>query len=236
MFLGKRNEEKRKAATTQVGDRFAITYGQLSTPLYRFEEHPYHDAFAEENFHNLNMDEVANLWTVIEYIGENQFMDLVTGEIYIDQVNIDHVRDTVTREYEEEAQEMYCDLVEHPLGLRKITRLTTEIKQKILEETLPRQDEIILIMERKKKTAQKLVLDFYKRKNRAKMHQLYNEATIENKRIDEVIRKQKELEERRRQEEEARLAAIRLSQEIDPKFDIVFPINRAKCLTKRKED
>ena len=228
MKFGKRKETKREAAVTYVGDRFAINYGQLSTPLYRFEEHPYHNAYIEENYHNLNMDEIANYWTVLEYIGENQFMDLVTGEIYIDSVNIDRVKDTVTREYEDEAQTMYCDLVEHPLGLRNITSLTPEIKQKILEETMPNQDRIILVMEKKKKTAQKLVLDFYKRKNRGKMHQLYNEAMNENRVRDEEIARLRREEERKRAEEEKRLAHERLKAEIDPKFDAVFPITRSK--------
>lgn len=230
MIFAKQRDSKNQTTVTQVGDRFAIQYGQLSTPLYRLEEHSCHHTMIEKNFHNINMDEISNLWTVVEYIGENKFIDLVTGEIYIEQENIDSVKDTVTREYEDEAQNMYCDLVEHPLGLRKISQLTTEIKQKIMEETMPIQEKVILILEKKKKNAQKLVLDFYRRKNRAKLHRLFNEATIENNRRNEEIRRQKEIEDKRRQEEETRQAAIRLREEVDSKFDMIFPTTKRKIL------
>ena len=231
MRIGRRKEKEARKEGMQIGDRFAIQYGALSTPVYYEDEHPYTTATIISNFHNLNMGEISDYWTVLEYIGNNQFIDLITGEIIVKQTDIDLILDTVTIEYEQKALAQQQELLENPLAIGSydgysfngIKSLTTELKQKILEESMPRQEEIITTIQKKKKEARKLITIMYDKKNRGKMHRLFNEATEENIIRDREIAKQKQEEERRRQEEEKRLEQERLRSKVDPQFDLLFP-------------
>ena len=245
MLFRKRKEKKEEIRRgIQIGDRFAIQYGCISTPLYTEEEHPYTSATIKVNYHelrhcspDLDMD---HLWTVVEYIGEGKYMDLVTGEIFTGQVDADTIEDTVTQEYEEEALAKQSELLEFPLAFGSgrmfgtgRTELTTEIKQKIMQETMPKSDLIGAELEEWKKESREVITHLYDRKNKAKMHRLYNEAQEEERKRQEEARKQAELEERRRQEEERRLAAEQLRAMVDPKFDEMFPADKSKRLFRK---
>ena len=240
MKLKKRNEKKEEM---QIGDRFAIQYGDISTPIYYYSNRHYTAAKVKSNYHNLIMDEILDCWIVLEYLGNNQFIDLITGEIIVYQTNIKSILDTVTIEYEQEALEIQQELLEHPLAIGSydydeyshngIQSLTTEIKKKIIEESMPRQEEIISIIQKKKKEARKLISLLYAKKNRAKMHRLFNEGTIENKRRDIEAARRRQEEEKRRQEEEQRQAEERLIAEVNPQFNLLFPQEKAKTLIKK---
>ena len=235
MFFRKRKEKKEETKRTlQVGDRFAIKYGNLSTPIYYMNEHPYSCAEIPTNYHSLDMGDIANLWTVVEYIGDNQYLDLITGEIIIKQEKIDDIKDTVTIEYEEEALQQQKDLLEHPIAIGRsngynysgLTILTTEIKQSIMEESMTRQEEIISIIQEKKETARELIGKLYAKKNEDKMQELHHRALKENAEKERKLARQKAEAERIRKEEEKRIAQERLKAEIDPKFEKMFPIKK----------
>ena len=242
MIFGKRKRKKEETKKgPQIGDRFAIQYGSISTPVYYEDEHPYYSAIIKTNYHNLNMGDISKLWTVVEFIGDDQYLDLITGEIITSQVDIHDIKDTVTLEYEDEAQEKHDELLEHPLAIGSdgcITQpglhpLTTEIKQSIVETTMPRQDEVCTVIRKKKEEAKKLIIKMYEKKNRAKMHQLYNEALIEDKKRTAEAERRRREEERRRQEELKRMEEERLRAEIEPKFDAIFPRVKGKIFTKK---
>ncbi len=236
MLFGRKREEKKVEVKQgrQIGDRIAIKYGSLSTCISYIDEHPYHPAIIQCNMHNLPMGQIASLWTVLEYIGNNQYIDLVSGEIIGYQTDADSVLDTVTLEYEDRARSLQERLLESPIaigsfdgyGSRGICQLTPEIKKMIMEETMPRQEEIISTLSAKKEEARSLIMDFYAKKNRGMMHRYYNVAVRENEEFDRRERERRLAEERRRKEEEERRAAERFRAEIDPKFDAMFPPKR----------
>ena len=93
MFFRRKKEEKKVETRKQlqVGDRFAVKYGFLSTPVYYMDQHPYTSAEIPTNYRNLAMGNISELWTVVEYIGDNQYLDLISGEIIVRQENIDHI-------------------------------------------------------------------------------------------------------------------------------------------------
>lgn len=243
LFRKRKEQEQERREGIQIGDRFAIQYGAISTPVYYEDEHPYTSAKIKTNYHDLGMGEISECWTVLEYIGDKQFIDLITGEIIVYQTDIDFILDTVTIEYEQKALAKQQELLENPLALGNydgfhfhgITQLTPNLKKIIIEESMPRQEEIISTIQKKKQEARKLISTMYERKNRGKMHKLYNEAAKENERRNAELARQKREEERKRQEEERRLAQERLSAQVDPQFNLLFPQGKAKTLIKRKK-
>ena len=222
-LFGRKKKEEKKGI--QVGDRFAIKYSSIATPLYYKDEHPYSCAMIKYNSHDLDCGEIGELWTVIEYIGDGQFLDLISGEVFRKQIFEEYVHDTVTQSYEEVALKEQQELLDSPLaiGVHGYSELTTEIKQSILQKTMPKSKEIISTLGEMKEEAVKLISFTYERINKAAMAKQHEEALAEDRRRAEEARRQRLEAERLQKEEERRLAAERLQAEIDPKFDAVFP-------------
>mgnify|MGYP007056184824 CR=1 FL=1 len=256
MLFDRFRKKEKKAEELRMGKRFAVKYGSITSPLAEEEEHPYYSVMIINPLWKAEEDSIDELWTVVEYIGEGKYLDLVTGEIYPTQKLDITIRDTVTREYEEEALKDQEELLTNPLSIisgrhRGLTEtmlrpavceLTPEIKKSILEETMPQQEHIQEVLAARKKFYIEKLKQFYETKNGRKMVELQKAAQEEDRRYkleqdrikaeQERIRKEQEQEEMRRRQEEER---AKLKVLIDPLFEQAFPTTKdVKQKRKRK--
>lgn len=207
----------------QVGDRFAVRYSSLESCICYLDEHPYTGATITTSKCDLYLGDYDELYTVVEYIGDGQYLDLVTGMIFVKRVLDDTIKDTVTEEYQEEAIERKNLLIEHPISFRTSCELTTEIKKDIMDKTMPAQEEILEAIKKEEEKAREIVIDTYSEIDSFALKR----QLLEKKRLEEEKRKEEEKrireEEKRKREEEKIQAAIQLKAEVDPKFDQLFP-------------
>ncbi len=245
-----RKEKKQEVKINQteekrIGKRYAMQYGRISTPISSKEEHPYSSAILVCNYHELSAEPIAKLWTVVEYLGNGQYLDLITQEVYRKQTPDEDILDTVTQSYERKALEQESSLLHQPLAIGSYSYyqnglvmqdLTPELKQKIIEESLPRKEEIISVVETMKEEAKKKIVLFYKQKNERKINQYQLAAERENEEIDRKRREEEYLQELARIEQEKLAREEALRKQVDPEFDRLFPTDSAnKILTKRKK-
>ncbi len=245
-----RKEKKKEVKIDQteekrIGKRFAMPYKRLSTSISTKEEHPYTCATMICNYYELSADPISELWTVVEYLGNGQYLDLITGEVYGRQTIDEDILDTVTQSYEVEALKQESSLLHQPLAIGSYSyyhdgvvmqELTPEMKQKIIEETMPRKEEVIQTVEAMKEEAKKKIIMFYQKKNERKMNQHYIAATKQNQEIDRKRREEEYLQELARIEQEKLAREEELRKRIEPEFDQLFPKNsEKKILMKRKK-
>ena len=227
----------RKRFKKEEPKRYAIKYGCITSPLATEDEHPYSCEMIVESYWSRENQSIDNLWTVVESIGDGKFLDLVTGEIYtIQQLNTS-ILDTVTPSYEGQALQQQEELLTYPLSLESeelkssahtspkpiLLPLTTEVKKQIMEETMPRQEEIKECLQSLKKTYIEHIKDFYKKINETKMIQLQAEAEKENERRNKELEEQQKARERQEQIRLQQEAREKFRREIDPKFEEMFP-------------
>ena len=224
--LFKKKEKLDNEEGLKIGYRFAIKYSAIDTPLFEYDREYVYDV--RKSVHQLHLGDISELYTVIEYIGAGQFLDLLTGRVFIMQVNANKVKDTITREYEGEALVEQEDLLNHPLavaysdyktGYSTLYLLNPAIKERILKKSLPRKEEIKAILSCAEAEAQKLILDFYDKLDERRMSALYWEAREEDHARSVKARR----EESKRKEEAKRQAEEELKARVDPEFDEVFP-------------
>ncbi len=152
----------------EVGQRFAIRYGDITTSISGVRTTT-SDSFPPAGYnmvsstrrtrvdeagldtHNI-LGDIADLWTVVEYLGNGQYQDLVTGEILVTPTKSNDVLDTVTQSTEQEARKQQENLQQYPLGIKamEITRVKQELDSQAFELSLtevPITDEIFPALE-----------------------------------------------------------------------------------------
>lgn len=184
MFKLFRREEEKKGP--KIGDRFAYRYKSLESPLASIENvgDDRGDIFELIQEYKISeMGDLGNLYTVIEYIGDNQYKDLITGEVFINKrFSPQSIKDTVTQSTEIEALTMKKYLVEHPVAISEpFVDLTPEMKTKIMEETIPRKEELTAVMRDVMNDASQKVAEFYEKIDGIAMNAMYNNAVKEDK-------------------------------------------------------
>lgn len=234
----------------QVGQRFALQYCDIVGAITTINEEystitTGRDSYISNHFrypkdelladcHEL--DQIARLWTVVEYIGNGQYLDLVSGMVFQMPRRKEKVLDTVTQETEAQALAEKEEILRHPLCIKSkevtitdrrlsyehrgrtihyaddcphyyeealsdelfplLEELTPVIKKHILDETVPRKEEIKSILSKMEVLAVTKIEEFYKTINRIKLDEYYNEAMAQS----ETIRRQEEINERKRKE------------------------------------
>ena len=235
MIFDKFLRKEKKKEGTQIGDRFAIRYSDLTTPMVSLEEHPYAPVMivSSEKFPT---NDITDLWTIVEYIGDNQYLDLVTGEVFITQTLEDEIKDTVTSSYNEEALQFQERILENPLAIQSsyssyrfpnltpiLGELTPERKNSILMETIGKEQEIKEYLNSIKTISQEKIIQFYTHKDKNQMEQYEMDAYEENKRLD---KEKKEREQRAKEEVEKKIAEEKrlvFEQRVEKEFAKVFP-------------
>ena len=212
--------------SVQVGDRFAVKYDSFETCIYSKEEHPYHSGYIFYSEGPVDMGEYKNLTTVVEYIGNDKYLDLVSGLVLSKRVCKDDLLDTVTDDYHDEAVKIRESLVAHPLGFNSRRELTFEIKQKIMDEVMPKKDSIRDYLLGVEKIASDKVIEVYDRINCEKLEENRLKTLEEEK---SRLAKLKELELKKMIDNEENAREV-LKTEIETRFDKMFP----RVLVKRK--
>ena len=207
----------------QIGDRFAVKYDSLGACIYVLVDHPYYSGYIKESVAPIAFENYKDLTTVVEYIGDDQYLDLVSGVIFSKEVCIDDLLDTVTEEYSNKAKKVRDNLVSHPIGFRYKNELTAEVKKDIMDNTMPKKDEITSSLLEIEKLTREKVLTVYNNINEAKLLEYRLKAEEEERKRIEIERKEQEKRDRIRIAEEKRLAHEKLKAEVDPKFDEMFP-------------
>lgn len=228
----KQEKKKENENENGIGKRYAMQYKRLSIPISEKEDHPITSAVITCNAVDLAMNDISDLWTVIEYIGEGKYLDLITGEIYTGQIFRERILDTVTQEYEMEALEMKARLLENPLAIGsyshiygpvQLREVDTEMKQKILNESMPRKEEIKEQVQSMKKEAQERINLFYQRHNENKLLEMQKQAEKENREFDRQKAQERWEQEQERKKQERLEREAKLREIIDPQFDSLFP-------------
>lgn len=240
----KKQEEKKKTGNESgIGKRYAMQYKRLSIPIAEKDYRSTVFALIKCNADDLDMNDISNLWTVIEYIGEGKYVDLITGEIYTDQILVDDILDTVTQEYEMEALEMKARLMQSPLavgsfsyvyGTVPLREVDTEMKQRILNESMPRKEEIKEQVQSMKKEAQERINLFYQGYNENKMAEIKKQAERENREFDRQKAQERWEQEQKRKEKERLEREAKLREIVDPEFDSIFPKDASAKVLRKK--
>lgn len=234
--------------------RFAVKYGDIGMP---FRKDTFHDGFRDApgwEEHSIdpildeNDDSIDDLWTVVEYEGEDVFVDLVTGMRFRLSFPKDIINDTMSRydrfgkdrvdnmsEGYDTVRKMYYGYAEVPLAIadeRKLTGLTADIKKSIMEETVPLKDKITERLGDKEEVARKAVEDELK-DDVDKYGQQYDELIkkiLEQERVEREIEedRRRAFEERRRKEELEKMTEEEKSRLIDPAFNEMFGPTKKK--------
>jgi len=225
-MLERFRSEKQKETGLAIGTRYAVTYLHISCPIVYEIDHTFASAVRRYDSYALAAPEISNLYTVVEYIGDGRYLDLVSNIEFRPAVVEDDILDTVTQSYEEEARAIHDDLIETPISISGIgfVELTPEIRARILYDTLPRSEEIVSALEQVQNISRVEIEKFYEKLNRGKMHYYYNIAQRENKERDTEAYRLRQEELRREEEERQRIEALKLAEEVNPRFDIVFPV------------
>lgn len=229
------SEESRKANKKRI----AIQYEILSIPITNKKEG------YKVNVCELKHNKISHLWTVIEFIDNNQCVDLITGEIYGSQLSEEDILDTVTQEYETEALEIKERLLQNPLAIGSISSrynickvlikpLNTEAKIKIMA-SMSKIDEIKNQVELMKIEARDKIEKYYQDKNAKKMLEMQEQAEKKDQEFDKKRRQEAWEQERARLQKYIRRSKARKQEIVDEKFDTLFPVDAStKILTKCK--
>lgn len=115
----------------EIGQRFAICYGDITGPLYGLKIYRYSDDI--DNILKIIRDRVDEIelntagilgelrfiWTVVEYMGDGKYKDLVTGEVLLVPVSTEKtVLETATQSTAEKAKQQQEFLLQNPLGIQ----------------------------------------------------------------------------------------------------------------------
>lgn len=229
--------------------RFAIRYSSIGMPFRKSEWYYRGSYYGDEERHYVdkipdeNQDVIDDLWTVVEYNGKGIFTDLVTGQKFRLAINEKDIIDTIKMydngsmywkyknifEANANIQKEYQEYCEIPLAIADtdpLYELDANIKESILDKTVPKREEISKILGRKEAIARNAVNLAFK-----------DDLEKFDKRV-EAIRKKSEEEERKRIEREEQLAREALEEKrreelrkiqaeekekiVGPKFDEMF--------------
>lgn len=228
------------------GQIFAIRYGDIISSISGLRVY-YSRAYIQDAYDTsrkrvdeIELDtkgilgDIAKLWTVVEYIGDGQYIDLVTNEVLVIPTKAEKaVLETVTQSSEKEARRLQETLLQYPLGIRsceiiegmnnfdsvslKVTHfygklLTDElfpdlksldsgIEKMILQNTLPREDEIKAKLAELKQAARAGLKEYFEKINEKTMNAYYEDAMKRSKEMqleDEKV----EQEQRKKETEE----------------------------------
>ena len=165
-------KEKEIKPVLKVGDRFAMQYLQLTTPLTE-KVYPGTSIKTEKDVHKLKKSRQSYLWTVVEYLGNGLFLDLITNEVFTTQISSDEVQDTVTQSYYNSALSKQDELFSIPLAISgvsseesfKLKKLTPELMDYILRYSIHMKDELTSFLEDLKQNARLLIMKFYDEKD-----------------------------------------------------------------------
>lgn len=179
------------------------------------------------------LGDVADLWTVVEYLGDGRYKDLVSGEILRVPAQAEKVIDTVTQATQSQAEEQRKAISEYPLGIKcaeitetfsktvdrevefeevpvldeifpVVEELTTERQEVILRETLPRKEEIQSRMGQLREQAKIRLDDFYLRLNALVLDEYYEDAMSRSGEMHAEEEAKRQEELRKQQELEAK--------------------------------
>ena len=229
--------------------RFAIRYSSIGMPFrkskwyncgsyYGDMERYYVDEIPDEN-----QDTIGDLWTVVEYNGNGIFTDLVTGQKFRLAFNEKEITETI-ESYRKRStyldneeiikananiQKNYQDYCEIPLAIAdsdSLHRLDVDIKESILDNTVPKREEISKILARKEEKARNAVIQTFK----DDLEGFDERAENVRKKIEEENRKRIEREEQearekaeeKRREELRKIQAEEKEKIVGPKFDEMF--------------
>lgn len=214
------------------GQRFAIKYKDIVGPvaeIYKDLRDSYYHITDITTVHitrvikdSTKLDskesfgELSELWTVVEYIGNNQFKDLVTGTILKVPVSSKEVKDTVSKDTEKEAMEIKNSLLEKPLSIKgeivkigieysedngytdvydqlllfdkifpNVDELSPKIKEQIIQNTLPKKEQLQKIMQDLEVRAREKVSSYYDDLNSKKMEEYYEDAMSKSREMQE---------------------------------------------------
>ncbi len=226
-----KREKQEQRDGLAIGTRYAVTYLDISCPIvYELDDHTFDSCVRRFDSYGLSAPGISRLYTVVEYLGDGRYIDLVSNIEFRRAVVDDDILDTVTQSYEKEAIAIYDDLIDTPISLRGtgFVALTPEIKARILNDTLPRSEEIVSALEQVQNISRAEIEKFYEKLNREKMHYYYNIAQKENKEKDTEAHRLRQEQLRREEEERQRIEALKLAEEVNPRFDIVFPVRKRK--------
>ena len=200
MFKGK---GKGKHEKKPVRNGKAIKYSEISTPFYELQEHSYFLGKQAVCKHKLDWGEIGDLWTVVEEIGYGMYRDIVTGMIFTYQRLSGDVLKYVM-EYPEEYHEYKDKILSNPLAVKKFYSevptfrvVPDEYRQLILDETLPRKEEIIskineVAIEAKKKSEEYLD-SMYEKSLEHKIQKLEEEKEEEIRKDKKNLKENKKL-------------------------------------------
>lgn len=219
-----KRKEKKKDEEKIV--RKPIKYSEIATPFYRLEDHILGPGKISVSMHKLDWGEIGELWTVVEEIGRNTYRDIVTGMIissqYMDSGVLNQIMD-----YPDKYEKIKDAYMRHPLAVEEMridcphysTRFVPRnYRELILEETLPKKEEIIEKMKTLTEVAseitEKHLNDMYKKS-------LENQKQILLKQIEEDNKKQEEIDylKARIEEEKKR---IKYEEDMNERFDSIF--------------
>ena len=227
--------------------RFAIRYSSIGMPFrkskwynrgsyYGDEEVYYVDKIPDEN-----QDTIGDLWTVVEYNGNGIFTDLVTGQKFRFAFNEKDIIDTIKMydtmywkykniiEANANIQKEYQEYCEIPLAIAdsdSLYRLDVDIKESILDNTVPKREEISKILARKEEKARNAVIQTFKDDLEGfdeRTENVRKKIEEENrKRIEREEREAREKAEEKRREELRKIQAKEKEKIVGPKFDEMF--------------
>ena len=228
--------------------RYAIKYGQIGMPFRRTTFHDGWSYTPDWEEHNVDPivddseDSIDDLWTVVEYDGDDIFTDLVTGQKFrmsFKEGRLTELMDLYDRasyernkkmeEGNKRVQEMYDGYVEVPLaigGERSLRSLDAEKKEAILDETVPQRDKIVERLAKKEKIAREAVVSKYKDDVEhfgRKAEEIREKEEARQREIAEREEKRRiEREEEERKEELERMKREEREKAVGPRFDEMF--------------
>ncbi len=174
-------EQLPNLSLAEVGQRFAIRYSDITSSIngvrvstqssfppagYNMVSSSKRSRVDETGLDTKSiLGELADLWTVVEYLGNGQFKDLITEEIFVIPTKSDLVLNTVTQSTEQEARKQHESLQQHPLGIRavEITKVTENLNHQDFELYLtevPITDEIFPVLESLTPEIQESILQY----------------------------------------------------------------------------
>ena len=161
-----KREKQEQRDGLAIGTRYAVTYLDISCPIvYELDDHTFDSCVRRFDSYGLSAPGISRLYTVVEYLGDGRYIDLVSNIEFRRAVVDDDILDTVTQSYEKEAIAIYDDLIDTPISLRGtgFVALTPEIKARILNDTLPRSEEIVSALEQVQNISRAEIEKFYEK-------------------------------------------------------------------------
>lgn len=229
--------------------RFAIQYSSIGMPFKKSEWHYRGSYLGDEEINYVdeipdeNNDVIDDLWTVVEYNGKGIFTDLVTGQKFRLAFDEKDITDTIKMydhystywnhkniiEANADIQKNYQEYCEIPLAIANtdsLYELDVDIKESILDKTVPKREEISKILARKEEKARNAVIQTFKDDledfdERAESVRKENEEE-NRKRIEKEEQEAREKAEEKRREELRKIQAEEKEKIVGPKFDEMF--------------